>query len=359
MDIDFDAYEEMYTDSDRYPEDLLSIIEMVGNWYIQNVPTYETEEKANRTTQTQRDNANRLRNDEWGGIYIYKNNDLGEQTINYVDRKVEELRDEFRARYPTDNLPDDNLTDYLKYGAGDDCVRFGMAVYNHITEGKLFDLHNEILDGQNNANWKTNILNYGQTILLRNANRFVDNTYELDDWFDSIGYYRIDVDEGFDIKDLKPGDFLCASGGDQSGHVEFYLGFDYLQNEQTDENGNTYNTYVRDRAFPKTNNIPGFGGKAEGTYGWGTVMSKMPSYEIENIYNPETHRREPQDTNWYFYKSADDHSIYRCRGYHKCIERINGNTYRFKDLRYENQYVIQDCCCDTRAYNVIYRKKRY
>ena len=314
IDIDFDAYEEMY-------------IEMVGNWYIQNVPTYETEEKANRTTQTQRDNANRLRNDEWGGIYIYKNNDLGEQTINYVDRKVEELRDEFRARYPTDNLPDDNLTDYLKYGAGDDCVRFGMAVYNHITEGKLFDLHNEILDGQNNANWKTNILNYGQTILLRNANRFVDNTYELDDWFDSIGYYRIDVDEDFDIKDLKPGDFLCASGGGQSGHVEFYLGYNYVLEEDEDTHEMIYK---RKSPIAKMNNIPGFGGKAEGTYGWGTVSRRMPSYELHN----------GGEYNWYFYKSRDDRHIYRCRGYH---DYTNHN----------------DRCCDQRAYDVIYRKKGY
>ena len=322
MDIDFDSFEELYTGDDRYPEDLLTTIEIVGNWYIQNVPTYETDEKANRTTQTQRDNANKLRNDAWGGIYIYKYDDLDEQTSDYVERKIEELRNEFRERYPTDNLPNDNLTNYLKFGAGDDCVRFGMTVYNYLTEGKLFDLHNEILDGQSEANWKSNLLNYGQTILLRNANRFVDSGYELDDWFDSIGYYRIDVDEDFDIKDLKPGDFLCASGGSQSGHVEFYLGYNYVVNQDGE--------YERDRTIAKTNNIPGFGGKAEGTYGWGTVSRKIPSYELQG----------GNEYNWYFYKSRDDRHIYRCRGYH---DYTNHN----------------DRCCDQRAYDVIYRKKGY
>ncbi|MBR4314751.1 MAG: hypothetical protein IKP66_07575, partial [Lachnospiraceae bacterium] len=94
-DVNWTTYEEEISSEEernneqRYTEDLLSAIEIVGNWYIQNVPTYETSEEANRTTQTQRDNAEKLRETSWGGIYIYKYDDLGTQTNEYIDERVE------------------------------------------------------------------------------------------------------------------------------------------------------------------------------------------------------------------------------------------------------------------------------
>ncbi|MBR4314752.1 MAG: hypothetical protein IKP66_07580 [Lachnospiraceae bacterium] len=237
----------------------------------------------------------------------------------------------------------------MKYGAGDDCVRFGMTVYNYITEGGLFDLHTEILNGSQmpTNEKKGSYLNYGKTILLRDANRFVDSNYELDEWFDNIGYYRIDVDENFDIEDLRPGDFLCCDGGSKSGHVEFYLGYNYVEQVNLETNEVSYE---RGTAIDRINNSASSGGKAESTYGWGLVSNKIPSYE----------RYGGNEYNWYFYKSADDTSIYRCKGYHECLRKVEGtNKYKFRNVNDNTEFESQCCCTDKRAYNVIYRQNGY
>jgi hypothetical protein len=231
------------------------------------------------------------------------------------------MQSDYKEEYETKRLPTDQLKEFL-WTAGDDCVRFGMAVYNYVTKGKLIDLHKEILEGLSTTQKKGAYFNYGSTILCRNANTFVNSPYELDDWFYDMGYYRIEVDEDFDIEDLRPGDFLCASGGSNSGHVEFYLGFNYSVD--------LYGNYVRGNSIDRINNDNNCKGQALSTFGWGTVMNKIPSYEIH----------DGNEYNWYFYKSSDDKHIYRCRGYHDY-------------LTHNNQ------CCDLRAYDVIYRQNRY
>ena len=331
----------------RYPRELLSVIENVGNWYIGNIPTYMTSEQA-KTTQTQRDNSNLNR--AWGEINLYNYTDLRSEAENYVNAEIENMQNNYMEEYHTEDLPTDNLSEYL-YTAGDDCVRFGMAVYNYITEGKLIDLHNLILENQNVNNRRTKYFNYGQTVLVRNADTFVSSDYEIDEWFDTLGYYRIDVNQDFQLEDLKPGDFLCCSGGTSHGHVEFYLGYNY--NEEIIDPYSNLKEYTRSNRIEIENQTDYSGGKAEGTFGWGAVSDKIPSYS-RITQNGTTH-----DYNWYFYKSADGNTIYRCNGYHKCVANLRSNNrYRFRDLRTNNEF-SRECCCDTRSYDVIYRMKGY
>ena len=190
-----------------------------------------------------------------GVVYIYDYDDMGTEVGAYVDEKYDELKTEELENYLSEiaDKPDEvieeelkakereinnknDLTNYLKYAAGDDCVRFGMAVYNYATEGKLFDLHKRIIDNMSVSNSKKARYNYGLTILCRDAARFVDINSDIDDWFSDLGYDRIEVDRDFDIEDLRPGDFLCSApkGEREYGHVEFYLGYDYLVDEITD-----------------------------------------------------------------------------------------------------------------------------
>ena len=326
-------------DINRYPESVVSAIETIGNWYIQNVPTYQREEKAGRTTQTQRNNKDLKK--EWG-INLYNCPPLKNEASAYTEQTIRKMQSDYKEEYETKRLPTDQLKEFL-WTAGDDCVRFGMAVYNYVTKGKLIDLHKEILEGLSTTQKKEAYFNYGSTILCRNANTFVNSPYELDDWFYDMGYYRIEVDEDFDIEDLRPGDFLCAASNSDNtyGHVEFYLGFNYEENQD--------GVYDRGMSVQRINNTDNDRGKAESTYGWGNVMSKMPSYELFN----------GKEYNWYFYKSADDKSIYRCRGYHENLGRVEGtNKFRLKHIG-KGTTEEKECCCDTRPYNVIYRQNRY
>ena len=81
--------------------------------------------------------------------------------------------------------------------------------------------------------------------------------------------------------------------------------------------------------YRKKGKILSAGDKAEGTFGWGEVSDKLPSYT----------KNGSTETNWYFYKSADDTTLRRCKGYDTC------------------NHDGQDCSCDIRDYSVIYRKE--
>ena len=346
------------TKNRRYPHDVVSTVETVGNWYIKNVPTYMKKTQS-KTTQLQRTNASLNR--EWGDIKLYNYYDLWFMTQNYITNGVNNMKIDYRNAYNKELQSDkDHLTQYL-YAAGDECVRFGMAVYNYVTEGKLLDLHNMILNKKSGNAKKSDYFNYGNTLLNRNADTFVNSAYEIDEWFDSIGYYRIDVDKNFQLEDLKPGDFLCCSGGNEHGHVEFYLGHEFDKEEETNADGVTIDTYKIGKRIEIEPTTDYSGGKAEGTFGWGEVSDRLPSYSTKIDEKGKTHEYK-----WYFYKSADGTSIYRCKGFHKIIGKKE-NKYTFKELLEKtapngkkfNYTFDGENCCDPRKYNVIYRKKGY
>ena len=297
IDIDFDAYEEMYEPGENAL--LLNTIKELGMWYVNHVATYWNEVK--------RDMANEMAENYYDTYKTATISIIDGVSINIPDglKATKEIGDKLTYYYP----PFSNFEttyegrNYFKRYVGDDCTGFAQAVIYALSNGdrgQTGDV-NTASDGlyNHNASAEKLVKGYDHTdeaMLKLGWEKYylhTDNKWyrkrkyggqtEIKKVVDITGYEMSNLGVNF----LRPGDLLCTKENGKDGHVEFYFGYIRAHKIITPEIEQFVKVSDLNVSYIEYSNYLDNSGNdirsenAFSTFGWGDVKSTFP---IETSY---------------------------------------------------------------------------